>query len=147
MKYVGIDIEHAKHLLWTLNAHYVMSHDWKGEHYLGLTITWDYPQQQVHLSMPGYCHKAGQCFQQNHPHTHQDQPYPHMTHTYGTKQQYVNEPDHSSPLSKQDKTFIQEVIGMFLYNVQAVDCTMLTALGSLAAQQANPTQNTLKHVK
>jgi len=58
VKYVGI--EHAKHLLQTLNTHYTSSHDWKGECYLGLTIIWDYPHQQVHLPMPGYCHKAGQ---------------------------------------------------------------------------------------
>eukprot|EP00804_Cyclotella_cryptica_P022370 CCRYP_015924-RB/>CCRYP_015924-RB protein AED:0.39 eAED:0.39 QI:0/-1/0/1/-1/1/1/0/319 len=60
VKYVGI--EHAKHLLHALNTHYTTSHDWKGDRYLGLTITWDYPRQQVHLSMPGYCHKAGQRF-------------------------------------------------------------------------------------
>eukprot|EP00804_Cyclotella_cryptica_P000424 CCRYP_020917-RA/>CCRYP_020917-RA protein AED:0.44 eAED:0.43 QI:0/0/0/1/0/0/2/0/67 len=41
VKYVGI--EHAKHLLQALNAHYATSHDWKGDRYLGLTITWDYP--------------------------------------------------------------------------------------------------------
>jgi hypothetical protein len=60
VKYVGI--EHAKHLLQALNTHYTTSHDWKGDRYLGLTITWDYPQKQVHLSMPGYCQKAGQRF-------------------------------------------------------------------------------------
>jgi hypothetical protein len=58
VKYVGI--EHAKQLLQTLNMHYTTSHDWKAERYLGLTITWDYPHQQVHLSMPGYCQNAGQ---------------------------------------------------------------------------------------
>lgn len=36
---------------------------------------------------------------------------------------------------------------MFLYYARAVDCTILTALGSLATQQANPTQKTLQHVK
>jgi len=50
-------------------------------------------------------------------------------------------------LSKEDKTFIQEVIGVFLYYARAVDCTMLAALGSLATQQANPTEITMKMVK
>ena len=50
-------------------------------------------------------------------------------------------------MSKEDKTFIQEVIGVFLYYVRAVDCTMLAALVSLATQQANPTKNTMKKVK
>ena len=50
-------------------------------------------------------------------------------------------------MSKEDKTFIQEVIGVFLYYARAVDCTMLAALGSLATQQANPTENAMKKVK
>eukprot|EP00804_Cyclotella_cryptica_P000961 CCRYP_018393-RA/>CCRYP_018393-RA protein AED:0.44 eAED:0.44 QI:0/0/0/1/0/0/2/0/139 len=62
-----ISIKHAKHLLHALNTHYTTSHDWKGDRYLGLTITWDYPRRQVHLSMPGYCHKAGQRFRHKIP--------------------------------------------------------------------------------
>jgi hypothetical protein len=96
--------------------------------------------------MPGYCHKAGQRFQHNHPHKQQDQPYPHTACTYGAKQQYVDDPDQSPPLNKQDKTFVQEVVGVFLYYARAVDCTMLTALSSLTTQQANPTKNTLQQV-
>ncbi len=60
VKYVGT--EHAKHLLQTINAHYNTSHDWQGERYLGLTISWNYPQQLVHLSMSNYCNKAIQHF-------------------------------------------------------------------------------------
>jgi hypothetical protein len=97
--------------------------------------------------MPGYCHKAGQRFRHALPKKQQDQPYPHTPCTYGTKQQYVEDPDQSPPLNKQDTTFIQEVIGVFLYYARAVDCTMLTALSSLATQQAKPTQNTLQHIK
>eukprot|EP00804_Cyclotella_cryptica_P015214 CCRYP_000732-RA/>CCRYP_000732-RA protein AED:0.36 eAED:0.36 QI:0/0/0/1/0/0/2/0/501 len=144
VKYVGI--EHAKHLLHALNTHYTTSHDWKGDRYLGLTITWDYPCRQVHLSMPGYCHKAGQCFRHKIPTKPQDQPYPHTPRTYGDKQQYVDDPDQSAPLNKQDTTFIQEVIGVFLYYARAVDCTMFTALSSLATQQAKPTQIALQHI-
>ena len=96
--------------------------------------------------MPGYCHKAGQRFRHNIPIKPQHQPYPHTPRTYGTKQQYVDDPDLSAPLNKQDTTFIQEVLGVFLYYARAVDCTMLTALSSLATQQAKPTQNTLQHI-
>eukprot|EP00804_Cyclotella_cryptica_P013341 CCRYP_005117-RA/>CCRYP_005117-RA protein AED:0.46 eAED:0.46 QI:0/0/0/1/0/0/3/0/101 len=84
--------------------------------------------------MPGYCHKAGQ--------PTRPQPYPHTPRTYGAKQQYVDDPDLSAPLNKQDTTFIQEVIGY----TRAIDCTMLTALSSLATQQAKPTQTTLQHI-
>jgi hypothetical protein len=47
-------------------------------------------------------------------------------------------------LPKEDKQFIQEVIGIFLYYAQYVDSTMLAALGSIATQQANPTEKTMK---
>eukprot|EP00804_Cyclotella_cryptica_P012915 CCRYP_002273-RA/>CCRYP_002273-RA protein AED:0.38 eAED:0.38 QI:0/0/0/1/0/0/3/0/465 len=141
VKYVGI--EHAKHLLQALNTHYTTSHDWKGDRYLGLTITWDYPRKQVHLSMPGYCQKAGQRFRHNIPTKPQHQPYPH---TRAPTAPSNKDPDLSTPLNKQDTTFIQEVIGVFLYYARAVDCTMLTALSSLATQQANPTQTTLQRI-
>ena len=54
--------------------------------------------------------------------------------------------DTSPALGKQQKTFVQEVIGVFLYYARAVDCTMLTALGSLATQQASPMETTLARI-
>ena len=44
----------------------------------------------------------------------------------------------SETLSQEDETFDQEVTGTFLYYAQAVDATMLPALGSILSQQANP---------
>ena len=49
---------------------------------------------------------------------------------------------HSSDTTR--KSFVQEVTGTFLYYTGAVDATMLTALGSIETQQANPTKNTMK---
>ncbi len=49
--------------------------------------------------------------------------------------------------SKEDKKYIQEVVGRFLYYAQCVNSTMLTALGSIATQQANPNKNTMIKVK
>jgi len=144
VKYVGI--KHAQHLLQTLNEHYETSQDWKGERYLGLTIKWDYTLRQVQLSMPGYCKKAGYRFHHPVPIKPQHQPYPHTVRTYGAKQQFVDSEDTSALLSKSDKTYVQEVIGVFLYYARAVDCTMLPALGSLATQQSAPTQNTLMKI-
>eukprot|EP00804_Cyclotella_cryptica_P010212 CCRYP_013824-RA/>CCRYP_013824-RA protein AED:0.39 eAED:0.39 QI:0/-1/0/1/-1/1/1/0/225 len=89
--------------------------DWKGERYLGLTIAWDYTLQQVQLSMPGYCKKAGHRFHHPVPIKPQHQPYPHTPRTYGAKQQFVDTADDSALLSNTDKTFVQEVIGVFLY--------------------------------
>jgi hypothetical protein len=50
-------------------------------------------------------------------------------------------------LPKENTKFIQEVIGTFLYHAQCVDSTMFAALGSIATQQANPTENTMKRVQ
>jgi hypothetical protein len=50
--------------------------------------------------------------------------------------------DSYPPLDKQGKKNVQEVIGTLLYYARCADNTMLPALGSLATQQANPTQNT-----
>ena len=49
-------------------------------------------------------------------------------------------------MSKPEKKIVQKLIGVFLFYAHAVDCTMLAALGSLAAQQANPFQTTMQHV-
>jgi hypothetical protein len=54
--------------------------------------------------------------------------------------------DTSALLPKEDKKFIQEVIGTFIYYVQFVNSTMLAALVSITTQQANPT-NTMKKVQ
>ena len=96
--------------------------------------------------MPGYCENARQRFKHDMPKKRQDQPYPHLEQKYGAKQQYVEDDDTSLALSKTEKTHVQEVIGVYLYYARAVDCTMLTALGSLATEQANPTQDTMKKV-
>eukprot|EP00804_Cyclotella_cryptica_P021022 CCRYP_019788-RA/>CCRYP_019788-RA protein AED:0.27 eAED:0.27 QI:0/0/0/1/1/1/2/0/512 len=144
VKYVGK--EHAEHLINTLKGHYDISTDWDGRRYIGLTLQWDYRNRTVRLSMPGYCEKAGQRFHHSLPTKPQHQPYPSAPRTYGSKQQLCATADISPALGKQQKTSLQEVIGVFLYYARAVDCTMLTTLGSLATQQAKPTTTTLDRV-
>ncbi len=77
----------------------------------------------------------------------QHQPYPHVKPTYGATCQYAEAHDTSDPLSKEEKTYVQEVIGTFLYYARCVDALMLPALGTLATQQAIPTKNTMKKIK
>ena len=50
------------------------------------------------------------------------------------------------PSVKNIKNF-EEVTVTLLYYERAVDPTMLTALGSIAAQQDNPTEQTMQKVK
>jgi hypothetical protein len=76
----------------------------------------------------------------------QHQPYPHIKPTYGATQQYAEASNTLELLSKENKMYIQEVIGMFLYYARCVDSSMLPALGTLATQQATPTKNRMKKI-
>ena len=144
VKYVGK--EHVQHLIDTLKQYYVVAEDWKGEKYSGITLDWDYNKREVHLSMPGYCREALVRFNHtlrklNH------QPHKHTLPTYGATIQYAK-PEDSSPLvGEEEKKFIQQVTGTFLYYARAVDPTMLVALSAIAADQAAPTETTLEKAK
>ncbi len=63
---------------------------------------------------------------------------------YGAKIQFALEPDGTPALDAADTKRVQEVIGVLLYYARAVDATMLTALGTLATQQAKGTQATME---
>ncbi len=86
-------------------------------------------------------------FQHPTPAKPQHQSYPHVKHVYGATKQYAEANDMLPPLDKSSKKFVQEVVGTFLYYARCVDSTMLTALCSIATQQANPTKNTMLKVK
>ena len=65
---------------------------------------------------------------------------------YGRKIQYAKKLDESPKLGPEDKRFIQQVTGTFLYYARAVDSTMLVALSAKAAQQTNPTEETMRNL-
>ena len=121
--------------------------DMEGKRFCGLHFDWDYENREVHVSIPGYVKAALTRFQHERPEKPQYQPYPHNPKQYGAKAQYAEPEDTSPLLNKDDKRFIQEVTGTFLFYARAVDPTMLVALGSLASEQANPTQRTMEKCK
>jgi hypothetical protein len=145
IKYVGQ--EHTNHLAKILEKHYKCSIDWNGNQYFCMTMDWDYNGHKVHVSMLHYVPEALTCFQHQAPNKPLHQPYPHIKPNYRVKAQYTEDTDTSALLPNKDKNFIQEVTGTFLYYAQCVDSTMLAALGSIATQQANPTENTMKKVR
>jgi hypothetical protein len=63
------------------------------------------------------------------------------------KIQYTKEVLESPKLNKEDKRYVQQVIGVFLFYGRAVDGTMLCPLNAIAMDQENPTQETLKKVR
>ena len=144
VKYVGK--EHADHLKHVLEEHYKVTADWAGERYVGIHMKWNYTKRQVHLHMPDYVKKA--LIQFGHQQTKkQNQPFPHTPIQYGTKKQYAKERSQSPPLSPQDKRFVQQVCGKFLFLGRAVDSTLLTPISAIASQSAEPTEETMKHTR
>ena len=66
---------------------------------------------------------------------------------YGATIQYAKAEDSSRLLPKEEKKYIQQVIGTFLYYGRSVDSTMLTTLSSIASTQAKPTKETMAETK
>ena len=69
-------------------------------------------------------------------------PHPWLKTVYGAQSQHVPPPDESALVSATELTFIQQVIGKFLYYARAVDCTMLTVLNELETTQTTKTATT-----
>ncbi len=145
VKYVGE--EHAQHLLETVRQYYKCSCDWKGERYCGLTLWCGSADRKVHLLMSRYVEKALTWLKHSAPEKPQHQPYPHVKPTYGAKAQFAKEEDTSPPLDKAGKKFIQEVSGVILFLVHAINDGLLAFLSALALQQANPPKNTMRFTK
>ena len=127
-----MDKQHSNHLIKVLKEDHTSSHDWAGKQYIGLTIDWDYEKQEVHISMPGYIEDTLTRFKHSRLQTPQDQPHPHVPPNYGAARQYAEQQENFPLLDKAGKKFFQEVCDTLLYYVQAVDCMMLAALGSIA---------------
>jgi hypothetical protein len=56
VQYVGQ--KHAQHLIDDLEKDYTVSKDWTGGLYCGINLNWDYANNHVDLSMPGYIKDA-----------------------------------------------------------------------------------------
>ncbi|GAX27152.1 hypothetical protein FisN_13Lu334 [Fistulifera solaris] len=132
-------------LLQTLrDTGYRLSKDWSGSRYVGLNLDWDYNNRTVDLSMPGYIERALTRFQHPTPTAPEDSPHPWQQPTYGAKTQYAEAPDNTPYLDAKNINLLQQILGVLLYYARAIDCTMLPALGSIAACQAQPTMKTME---
>ena len=145
VKYIGE--EHAHHLKESLEHDYKVTTDWTGNHYIGITLDWDYNRCQVHLSMPGYVKKALKQFQHPPPATKQHAPFQCARINYGAKKQYATQSSTAPPLDKKGKKYIQQVCGKFLFLGRAVDPTLLCPISAIASQSAKPTEDTLRQTK
>ena len=97
--------------------------------------------------MPGYTMKQLIRYTHEKPRRPQHCPYSPNPIKYGAKTQEPLPIDDSPLLGKDNIKYIQQVVGSFLYYARAVDPTILMALSLIAADQAAPTENTMKRVK
>jgi hypothetical protein len=65
--------------------------------------------------MPGYVNKALAGFGHQVPKEPQQQPHKHTIPSYGTTIQFSKAENTSRPLAKDEKKYIQQVIGTFLH--------------------------------
>jgi hypothetical protein len=140
IKYSGK--ENADHLLNALKKNYEVTKDWAGKLYCGISLDWDYKNKTVDLSMPGYIANALHKFQHKQPERPQHAPYPARTPQYGSKVQLTTAVLDSPTLTPQGRKRIQQVVGTLLYYGRAIDGTIITAISSLASQQATATEDT-----
>jgi hypothetical protein len=96
--------------------------------------------------MPGYVKKALKLFQHQLTFT-QDAPYPSVPIGYGAKQQYATQESTVLPLDANDKKFIQQVCGKFLFLGRAIDSTILCPVSAIATQSSQPTEESMLHTQ
>ena len=144
VKYVGK--RHAEHLMKVLSEFYEMEEDWQGKLYCGITLDWNYEKGYVNLSMPNYVSKQLIRYRHKAPKRPQNCPYDPPPRVYGKKSQEMPKEKASPPVSDDEKKYIQQVVGSFLYYARAVDMTILHALSAIAAEQSSPTERTLERV-
>ena len=137
----------ADHLLNALRQHYEITTDWKGKNYCGLTFHWNYIEQYVDVSMPGYIEKIKHKYFGNHVFTPTNTPFKFSTPTYTSSAQYTPAPDISPKLDAKTTTRVQAILGSLLYYARAIEHTMLPALNELSTEQASPTNKTLKKLE
>ena len=135
--------EATDHLLKTLWDKYQITIDPSGTKLLRFVLDWDYPSRKVYLSMPDYVKHALHRLQHSLPTWLQHAPQLHNKPKYGQKIQFSDPQDETKEvfLPASDKTFSQQIIGIFLYYVITLDLTMLVALEALATQESKPTES------
>ena len=94
--------------------------------------------------MPKYIENVLLRFKHKAPTRRQNSPHAWIPPSYGKNEQLVEQEEESPVLPPSQKLLVQQVVGSLLYYALAVDCTLLVALGDLAATQNNATKKTME---
>ena len=133
----------ADNLIKAIQDTYECSIDWKGTQYCGLTLTWNYPEEYVDISMPGYVKKALKKFNHKPPKSPEHAPHDWTTPIYGQRTQQRATQASTAPLLLPDrKQRIQAIVGTFLYYGLSIDSTILVTLNTIGGQQSTATTDT-----
>ena len=95
VKYIGK--KHAEHLLKAIQGHYKVSTDWEEQQYCSISIKWNYQQQVVDLSIPGYTQAALHIFQHRPLSRKEHAPYSWERPNHGATQKFAEAEDISQP--------------------------------------------------
>ncbi len=117
-----------------------------GDLYCRITLKCNYKKHHVDLAMPAYVKKQLTKYSYIAPLRPQHYLYAPNPIKYGKYNQAPSPLDKSMHLNKAQQKRIQQIVGSFLYYVQAVDPTILMALSEIALQQVVPTENMMECV-
>ena len=92
--------------------------------------------------MTTYLQTALLKFQHPAPKRPQHAPHSLAKSTYSVQVQYAQDNDSSALLPAKTINLVQKIVGTLIYYSIAVDPTMITSIGSIAAQQSKGTEKT-----
>ena len=96
--------------------------------------------------MVNYVLKQLAKYKQPPPKTPQHCPFEPKPIQYGKQSDTIPHEEPSPLLDKDEKKYIQQVVGSFLYYARAIYMTILLALSDIASEQGNPTEKPMKIV-
>ena len=100
------DTKDVKHLIHILKENYpIVTVDWSGILYCGITLEWDYIQRTVTLSMPHYLHRVLHKYQHPAPVRPQHAPHPWRPIQYGQQPKAIPNDASQTVDSKTKKKF------------------------------------------
>ncbi len=114
-----------------------------GNLYCSISLDWDYINQMVDISMPGYIKKKLQEYNHVLPQRMQTRPHSPEPKTFGKDAQTPLAIDSSPLRDKKGLKQVQKIVGSILYYARAVDMTVLMALSAITVEQTKATAKTI----
>lgn len=130
------------HLISALQDLYKITLDWKGVHLIGIDLAWNYNKDIYDLPMPKYVEKGLKRFLHRHMRS-TNTLSSYRPHFGKNSQMALPPPPKQLELTGRDNTFIQQVVGTFLYYGRVIDPTVLHALSAIAVSREYGMKSTL----